>query len=202
MTQEWPGEYYTSKFQKSFEDKFWNLFVRTKIATQNALFVQIEIFPPRMHHTRTKNSPPRMHRAQWARKGPPEVLKWIPNNKFILNFRVHPQAVKSDRSSYHLLLESFPIQRSRTLSSLKDNHLCLFKMERIGLIPLLQSTYSQLRSSCSLLLLKIPSKQKKVNGMGAIFVVVVGFTKGFKIHNNSLPSQKMGLDILYDSDTI
>ena len=45
-------------------------------------------------------------------------------------------------------------------------------------------------------------KAKKVNGMGAIFVVVVGFTNGFKIHNNSLPSQQMGLDILYYSDRV
>ena len=38
--------------------------------------------------------------------------------------------------------------------------------------------------------------------MGAIFVVVVGFTNGFKIHNNSLPSQQMGLDILYYSNRV
>ena len=78
-------------------------------------------------------------------------------------------------------------------------------MERKGVIPLIYTTASSgLGWVCwwSLTAFENSIKAKKVNGMGAIFVVVVGFTNGFKIHNNSLPSQQMGLDILYYSDRL
>ena len=105
-----------------------------------------------------------------------------------------------------------PVQKSILAPSFRDNHLCLFKMERKGVIPLIYTAamqgcqlWSGLGWVCccwSLTAFENSIKAKKVNGMGAIFVVVVGFTNGFKIHNNSLPSQQMGLDILYYSDRV